>query len=144
VDVLGGLAILSLVLLGAAGVALVAAAAWLAVDDDRGVWTAAELAAIPRPSGRHRTDGHTAADLIGRGGWTPRHDEDEVPPNIRPITMELPVVTRARVLAWEHGITRRPVAPPPRRLRLVQLGLARRLRAAGHNTTLRPRLEVVA
>lgn len=128
-DLLQGLAILSGVALGAGGVALVAGAAWLAHDNDHGAWTVAELAAIPRPSGRHRLMGVRAAEVIGRPGWVPRHDEDEVPPNIR-FTLELPVVDRAKTLAWTMAPNRKP-APRDLRMRRVQLELARRLRAHG-------------
>lgn len=141
-DVLQGLAITGLVLLGAGFTALVAFIWWLSLDDDAGVWTAAELAAIPRPAGRHRHVADRAADQLGSRTWTPRHDEDEVPPCIRSVTMELPVVQRARVLAWEHGITRRPAPTRDRRLRRVQLELARRLRQSGVPTVLRPTVGV--
>lgn len=129
-EVLEGLAILSGVVLGAGGVALAGYAAWLSHDDDHGTWTVAELAAIPRPAGRHRLMGERAADTIGRPGWIPRHDEDEVPPTIRSVTMELPVVDRAKTLAWTIAPNRKP-APRDLRMRRVQLELARRLRAHG-------------
>lgn len=98
------------------------------------------LAALPRPAGRHRAIGETAADQIGRPGWSGAHSEDRLPEPLRAVTMEWPVVKRANILAWTNGITWRPAEPPPPRLRRAQLLLAARLRAAGVPTALRPRL----
>lgn len=88
----------------------------------------------PPAAGRHAHIAERACDHIStRRSHVARHALDtRVDDALLAVTRELPVVERARVLAWTTGLAAwRPVGDPPAWCRRAQLELHRRLRRIG-------------